>query len=249
MVGARQASYAGQKLAYTMAREVSEAGHVLVSGFAKGIDHAVHKGAQKKGSVAVFAGGVDQIFPSDFESYVEPFLETGVIVSEVPLGVFPTHQNFPRRNRIISGLSRLVVVIEAAYQSGSLLTAEYAAQQGREVAAVPGSPFDPRCKGTNKLLREGAHFVEMSWDILSLLGEVPAGAQREEFLEIKQKKEEPSDVSERVLELLTYSFIDLNELLRQIPSETYTVLEAVSSLELAGKIIRNAHNQIALRPE
>ncbi len=248
IVGARNASYAGQKLAYGLAKDLVKNGYMVTSGFARGIDHSAHKGAQEKGSIAVFAGGIDYIFPPEYEGYVEPFLETGLIVSEMPMGYQPTNQNFPRRNRLISGLSQAVVVVEAAHQSGSLLTADYAMAQGREVGAVPGSPLDARCRGTNKLLRDGAHFVENSWDIFSFLNDLQSVGQAQKAAKKQKQLTAENELEEKILTLLSYSSIDLNDLLRQIPTETPMILEALSLLELSGKIIRGAGNEVALRP-
>jgi DNA processing protein len=248
LVGARNASYASQKLTYTLARDLSEQGYAIISGFAQGIDFSAHKGAQPYGSVAVFAGGIDHIFPPEHERYVDEFLTTGVIISEMPLGHRPNQQNFPRRNRLISGLAMAVVVIEAAHQSGSLITAEYALAQGREVGAVPGSPLDVRCRGSNRLLKQGAHFVENSWDVLTFLNDLKAVhlAQRNKSTK-KPEEIEDDSLDKKILTLLSYSPIDLNDLLGQIPSKPQEILSVLSSLELSGKVIRSIGNKVALK--
>ncbi len=167
MVGARNASALGRKLAGTLARDLVEAGLVVVSGLARGIDAAAHEGALAGGTCAVVAGGVDIVYPPENTGLHERIRAQGCIVSEMPLGQAPQARHFPRRNRIISGLSRGVVVVEAAEGSGSLITANYALEQGREIFAVPGSPLDPRAGGTNRLIREGATLTESAADVLA----------------------------------------------------------------------------------
>ena len=169
IVGSRNASALGQKFAGQIAGELSEAGHVIVSGLARGIDRAAHYGALERGTAAVLGGGIDHIYPRENTELYEKIRAKGVIVSESPLGYRASAKDFPRRNRIISGLSRAVVVIEAAERSGTLITARYALEQNREVMAAPGSPLDPRTKGCNRLIRQGAHLIESSDDILDIL--------------------------------------------------------------------------------
>jgi DNA processing protein len=180
VVGARNASANGRMFAHHLAGELAAADLVVISGLARGIDTAAHDGAlgADAPTVAVIASGVDVAYPSDNALLMERIAETGAIVSERPLGAVPQARHFPRRNRLISGLSLGVVVVEAAPQSGSLITARLAAEQGREVMAVPGSPLDPRHRGTNQLLRDGATLVESAADVLAALGPlVPAPAQ------------------------------------------------------------------------
>ena len=169
IVGSRNASALGQKFAGQIAGELSEASHVIVSGLARGIDRAAHYGALERGTAAVLGGGIDHIYPRENTELYEEIRTKGVIVSESPLGYRASAKDFPRRNRIISGLSRAVVVIEAAERSGTLITARYALEQNREVMAAPGSPLDPRTKGCNRLIRQGAHLIENSDDILDIL--------------------------------------------------------------------------------
>src|SRR5690606_16573955 len=172
VVGARNASANGRMFAHSLARELAEAGLLVVSGLARGIDTAAHQGALAASSptLAVIASGVDVAYPSENAELMEQIAEEGVIVSERPLGAIPQARHFPRRNRLISGISLGVVVVEAAPQSGSLITARLAAEQGREVMAVPGSPLDPRHRGTNQLLRDGATLVESGADVIAALG-------------------------------------------------------------------------------
>ena len=153
IVGARNASANGRRLAQDIARDLGTAGFVVVSGLARGIDHAAHRGSLDSGTIAVVAGGIDIAYPPDNEELQREIGRRGAIVAEMPPGTVPQAKHFPRRNRLISGLSLGVLVVEAALQSGSLITARMALEQGREVLAVPGSPLDPRCHGTNNLRR------------------------------------------------------------------------------------------------
>src|SRR5712691_2698847 len=170
VVGARNASANGRRLARDLAAELGEAGIVVVSGLARGIDAAAHLGALEKGSVAVVAGGADIVYPEENRGLHEALARDGAILAEMPIGTEPQARHFPRRNRIISGIALGVVVVEAAAKSGSLITARYALEQGREVFAVPGSPLDPRSRGANDLLRNGATLTETAADILAQLG-------------------------------------------------------------------------------
>ena len=156
MVGSRNASGAGLKFAERLALELGQAGYVIASGLARGIDAAAHRTTLKSGSIAVLAGGQDRIYPDQHVVLLEALLPDGAAISEMPFGWEPRARDFPRRNRIVSGLSLGVVVVEAAKRSGSLITARFALEQGREVFAVPGSPIDPRTEGTNDLLKQGA---------------------------------------------------------------------------------------------
>jgi DNA processing protein len=165
VVGARIASAGGQRIARGLAQQLGQAGHVVVSGLARGIDGAAHAGALATGTVAVLGGGVDDVYPPDNAALYAQIVEQGCIVSESPVGHRAQAKDFPRRNRIISGLSRGVIVVEAEIKSGSLITARLANEQGRDVFAVPGSPLDPRSKGPNELLRQGAILCEGLEDI------------------------------------------------------------------------------------
>lgn len=184
IVGARIASAGGQRIARGLAQQLGQAGHVVVSGMARGIDAAAHEGALATGTVAVLGGGVNDIYPSEHADLYARLTEQGCVVSESPVGARAQARDFPRRNRIISGLSRGVVVVEAEVRSGSLITARLAAEQGRDVFAVPGSPLDPRARGPNELLRQGAILCEGIEDIdrafntLRTLREPPADPMR-----------------------------------------------------------------------
>ena len=169
IVGARNASALARKFAFLLARDLADAGLVVVSGLARGIDSAAHEAALEKGTIAVVAGGVDIVYPPENEALYQSIRAQGVILSEMRLGESPQARHFPRRNRLISGLARGVVVVEAAERSGSLITANYALDQGREIFAVPGSPLDPRAKGCNRLIRDGATLTENADDVLTVL--------------------------------------------------------------------------------
>jgi DNA processing protein len=176
VVGARNASTNGRRLAAALVGDLGAAGVVVVSGLARGIDTAAHHAALDSGTVAVLAGGVDLLYPPENDDLYRAIASRGLLLSEAPLGAVPQARHFPRRNRIVSGLALGVLVIEAALQSGSLITARQAADQGRDVFAVPGSPLDPRSRGTNRLIRDGALLVETAADILAQLRSLPAAA-------------------------------------------------------------------------
>ncbi|KZY00342.1 DNA-processing protein DprA, partial [Sulfitobacter sp. HI0021] len=172
LVGARNASSLGLRMARTLAAELGEAGFVVVSGLARGIDAAAHSAALAHGTIAVQAGGVDIIYPSENAELAEQIAAQGLRLSEQPIGLQPMARHFPRRNRIISGLSRATVVVEAAARSGSLITARDALDQGRDVLAVPGHPMDARAAGCNMLIRDGAVLVRSAADVLEVLPEL-----------------------------------------------------------------------------
>src|SRR5205814_5035860 len=179
IVGSRNASAAGRKFARTLAAEIAAAGYLIVSGLARGIDTAAHQAALEQGTVAVLAGGIDVVYPPENSELQDSIGSRGLLATEMTLGTVPRAEHFPRRNRIISGTSRAVVVIEAAARSGSLITARLAAEQGREVFAVPGSPLDPRCEGTNNLIKNGAALLTSSSDVIDALSTTlrqPSGA-------------------------------------------------------------------------
>lgn len=169
MVGARAASALGRRFAQTLAGELGEAGVTIVSGLARGIDGAAHHASLDTGSIAVVAGGLDVVYPPEHRDLHRQLVERGAIVSERALGLNPTHRDFPRRNRLISGLADAVVVVEASRKSGSLITARYAGEQGRDVLAAPGHPLDPRAEGVNHLLKNGAGLVESAEDVLEAI--------------------------------------------------------------------------------
>lgn len=234
IVGARIASAGGQRIARGLAQQLGQAGHVVVSGMARGIDAAAHEGALATGTVAVLGGGVNDIYPSEHADLYARLTEQGCVVSESPVGARAQARGFPRRNRIISGLSRGVVVVEAEVRSGSLITARLAAEQGRDVFAVPGSPLDPRARGPNELLRQGAILCEGVEDIdrafntLRTLREPPADPMRfdgdidDTFLD-------------RVAALLSPTPTPRDEIARALNAPVSQVAAALLELSLTGR--------------
>src|SRR5207247_3349790 len=206
IVGARNASAAGIKFAERLARDLGGAGFVIASGLARGIDAAAHRASVASGTVAVLAGGHDHIYPAEHAPLVEALIAEGAAITEMPLGWEPRARDFPRRNRLISGLALGVVVMEAARRSGSLITARFALEQSREVFAVPGSPLDPRCEGSNGLLKQGATLVTEAADVLTVLAPIlgrPAELSAEEPDAGPPALSEPGkDERERIVALL-----------------------------------------------
>jgi DNA processing protein len=182
IVGARNASAAGRKLAASLAGGLGSAGFGTVSGLARGIDTEVHRASLAGGTVAVLAGGLDRPYPPENAGLLREIIAKGAAVSEMPFGLSPRGRDFPRRNRLVSGLSLGIVVVEAARHSGSLITARFAGEQGREVFAVPGSPLDPRAEGTNDLIRDGASLVTSAADVLAILKPLAGEAERAPLL-------------------------------------------------------------------
>jgi DNA processing protein len=252
IVGARNASALARKFADTLARELGFAGLVVVSGMARGIDASAHDAALAVGTVAVVAGGVDVIYPPENEKLYAAIKNQGAIVSEMPLGEAPQARHFPRRNRIISGLARGVVVVEAAEKSGSLITAECALDQGREIFAVPGSPLDPRAKGANRLIREGATLTESADDILSVLSPILRGGFREPETPAPVPgsaalEAEADRIRAAVEEALGPAPVEIDELIRQIGAPAAAVLTVILELELAGRCARQPGNRVCWR--
>jgi len=175
IVGARNASAAGLAFTERLAHELAEDGYVVASGLARGVDQRAHRAALRTGTVAALAGGLDRIYPPEHLELAQEICARGALVSEMPLGWEPRGRDFPRRNRIVSGLSLGTIVVEAALRSGSLITARFANEQGREVFAVPGSPLDPRAEGANDLLRQGATLCTSGRDVLEALAPLRSG--------------------------------------------------------------------------
>jgi len=255
VVGARNASGLGIKFAARLAADLGAAGLVIASGLARGIDHAAHQATLGTGTVAVMAGGIDIVYPPENRSLYDEIRKRGAIVSEMPLGMAPLSRHFPRRNRLISGLARGVVVVEAAERSGSLITANYALEQGREVFAVPGSPLDPRAKGANRLIRDGATLTESADDVLTVLSPILGRGFREpsEF-EVQLPPEEQSLIEREadrvrlsVEEKLGAAPVEVDELIRQSGAPAEAVLTVLLELELAGRAQRHPGNRIAWR--
>ena len=243
IVGSRNASAIGRRFAQDVAAGVGEAGFTIVSGLARGIDAAAHMGSIDTGAVAVVAGGVDHIYPPEHANLHARIAARGAILSERPLGVSPTARDFPRRNRLIAGLSLGVVVIEAAERSGSLITARFAAEQGRDVMAAPGSPLDPRARGSNTLIREGASLIEGADDVTAVLHgsslnrtEEPGGSGFDDAPSDEAAlAEDAEQVREQVHALLSPTPTGLNEIVRYADAPAHAVLAALVELELAGR--------------
>jgi DNA processing protein len=270
LVGARNASANGRRIAAEMAAGLVQSGIVVVSGMARGIDTAAHQGALNApdgtgGTIAVVAGGIDVLYPPENGPLFERLGQEGLIIAEAPPGAEPVARNFPRRNRIVSGLSRAVVVIEAAVKSGSLITARFALEQGREVLAVPGSPLDPRCRGGNALIREGARLVEDHFQVLEALGKglgagqgaafSPAGGAKLRFHENLENYTQAIDFSENsdmeklrdsVLSLLGPSPVTVDELVRQCHCSAPVMGMVLLELDLAGRLERHPGNRVSL---
>lgn len=235
VVGARVASAGGQRFARGLAAELGQAGCVVVSGLARGIDGAAHEGALPTGTVAVVAGGVDDVYPPEHRGLYERIVADGCVVSENEPGRTAVARDFPRRNRIIAGLSRAVVVVEAELRSGSLITARLANEQGREVLAVPGSPLDPRARGTNDLIRQGAALCEGAEDVLRAL-EGFAGFHEPDRPRFFGAPAETDDaLRDRLAALLSPTPVSRDELVRAAGAPAPVVLAALTELALAGR--------------
>lgn len=255
LVGARNASANGQRMAESIARGLAEAGWLVVSGLARGIDGAAHRAALAAGgaTAGVVAGGVDQIYPPEHADLHAQMADAGLVIAEMPVGTEPTARLFPRRNRIIAGLSLGVVVIEAAPQSGSLITARFAGEQGREVLAVPGSPLDPRCRGGNRLLKDGAHLVESAEDVIfalsPLAGRVAEPGDPPPFRPNPDGAEAP-EATLREARLLVLSLLDphpvaVDELRRRCHLSPGLLQTVLLELELAGRVERHYGNKVS----
>ncbi|WP_378942236.1 DNA-processing protein DprA [Paracoccus sp. R86501] len=257
VIGARNASSLGLRMARGMAAGLGEQGLVVAAGLARGIDATAHAASLATGTIAVMAGGIDVIYPAENAQLAAQIAEAGVLVSEQPPGTEPTARHFPTRNRIVSGLSRAVVVIEAAQRSGTLITAKNALDQGREVMAVPGHPMDARASGCNALIRDGATLVRNAADVAEALEQAP----QREFVTltapppVRQVAPPPAlaaplpaelPLEDRILMQLTPSPTDENDLIRDLGAAASGVSAALLSLELQGRITRLAGGRLAL---
>ena len=235
VVGARIASAAGQRFARGLAADLGRAGLVIVSGMARGIDGAAHEGALPTGTVAVLGGGAADVYPPEHADLHARIAEDGCVVSESPPRRTATARDFPRRNRIISGLSRAVVVVEAEARSGSLITARLAGEQGREVLAVPGSPLDPRAKGTNDLIRQGAALCEGADDVLRALEGLQGLREREPRPYVPPPAPAEPGLAQRIAELLSPTPVSRDEIVRAAAAPAPAVFAALVELSLAGR--------------
>ena len=239
IVGARIASAAGQRFARGLAKDVGEAGYVIVSGMARGVDGAAHEGALPTGTVAVLGGGVDDVYPPEHAGLYARLIEQGCVISESPPGARAQARDFPRRNRLISGLSLAVVVVEAELRSGSLITARLAGEQGREVLAVPGSPLDPRAKGTNDLIRQGAGLCESADDVLRAIAAMTP-LREPDLSPYRHGPDESADsdaaLRERLADLISPTPVSRDDLVRITGAPTAAVYAALMELSLAGRV-------------
>ncbi|MBR0649555.1 DNA-protecting protein DprA [Roseomonas terrae] len=248
VVGARNASSAGRRIAEELAEALAGKGLTIVSGLARGIDTAAHEGALRAGgTVAVLPGGIDVAYPPENAKLLARIAERGAVVAESPLGTAPQNRHFPRRNRIVSGLSLGIVVVEAAHRSGTLITARLGLEHGREVFAVPGSPLDPRCRGSNDLIRQGAHLVETAEDVLDHLPEQPRQGPLFDPARMTDGPAEggedepdglgpPPEGTAQILDLIGMSPVSVDEVLRRChltPPELQAIL---TELELDGRV-------------
>jgi DNA processing protein len=240
IVGTRNSSANGERITRKIAYELGKNGIVVVSGLAKGIDTAAHESSLEGGTIGVVAGGIDVIYPRENDKLQRMLYERGLVISENMMGTIATSSNFPRRNRIISGISKGVLIVEAIEKSGTMITANYALEQGRDVFAVPGSPLDQRAFGTNFLIKNGAILTRDASDILNELGyEQPV--KKEEIEEIHQ----PSSINEEILIKLGPVATDIEELFDIVKIPTSDFNRALTELEILGKIIRKG-NKISL---
>jgi DNA processing protein len=253
IVGSRNASAAGVKFAERLAYDLGCAGFATVSGLARGIDAAAHRASATTGTVAVLAGGHAHIYPPEHAPLVDEIIGKGAAVSEMPLNREPRARDFPRRNRIISGLSVGVVVVEAARRSGSLITARLAGEQGRDVFAVPGSPLDPRAEGTNELIKQGAILVTGAGDVIDsiepIIGRGPAVLAREPAPESggQPDTEAGEDERTRILALLGPTPAAIDDLVRLSGATAAVVRTMLLELEIAGRLERHGGSLVSLK--
>jgi DNA processing protein len=250
IVGSRNASAAGMKFAQRLAHELGAAGYGIVSGLARGIDAAAHRASLASGTVAVLAGGHERIYPSDHVELLNTLVADGAAISEMPLNWEPRAHDFPRRNRLISGLALGVIIVEAARRSGSLITARMAGEQGREVFAVPGSPLDPRAEGTNGLLKQGATLVTEAADVIAalepILGRGCEMQAHEPEAPLAPDAEPGDDERSRVISLLGPTPAAIDDLVRLSHSSATVVRTVLLELELAGRVERHGGGMVSL---
>jgi DNA processing protein len=253
MVGARNASIGACRFARTLAADLGARGVTVVSGLARGLDTAAHDGALDTGTVGVIAGGIDIFYPAENEKLQRAIAAAGLLVSEMPPGTEPQARHFPRRNRIISGVSAGVVVVEATARSGSLITARYAAEQGREVLAVPGSPLDARSAGPNQLIKDGAVLVQSVDDILDAVDGLfrkPLGERARDAFTPSPPAPPPSETDlatarRTIADSLSAAPVTVDEIIRQCQLSPSVVSMIVLEMELAGRLERHPGNRVS----
>ena len=255
VVGARNASANGRRMARELGAALAAHGYLVISGLARGIDAAAHAGALEDGTAAVMAGGIDVVYPPENESLYGEIAERGLLLAEHALGTEPQARHFPRRNRLISGMAQGVVVVEGAQRSGSLISARLAGEQGREVMAVPGSPLDPRSSGCNRLLKQGAGLVEKPDDVVRILREqtVPGPAEHRDdnFNAAGTTGASPDEATldaarREVTELMGSAPVAVDEIMRECQFSPSIVTMVLLELELAGHCERHPGNRVAL---
>ncbi|MFY0597449.1 MAG: DNA-processing protein DprA [Cognatishimia sp.] len=250
LVGARNASSLGTRMARSMAKDIGQRGHVIVSGMARGIDAAAHAASLESGTIAVFGGGIDVIYPVENSELAKQIGEKGLILSEQPMGLQPRARHFPQRNRIISGLSKAVVVVEASAKSGTLITAKNALDQGRDVFAVPGHPIESRASGCNMLIRDGATLIRSGADVIEALAPIAPialeAAQQELRLDIPSPLKpttlrDTALLHRQIIDRVSHAPIAEDSLIRELQTPTEQTASALVDLELAGRILRTSN--------
>lgn len=262
VVGARNASLNGRKFTYKLAKELGQAGQIIVSGLARGIDTAAHEGALETGTIAVVAGGIDIVYPRENQKLYEDICQRGLVIAESPLGTEPAARLFPKRNRIVSGLSTGVIVMEATIKSGSLITARMAGEQGRDVYAIPGYPADPRSAGPNKLIQDGATLVTRAQDVLHNLENFTANPMGNTLFDSAPQttpdlalvgnpmpEKDTQTIHETLMEHLSQMPIGVDELSRSCHLSVSDMQMALLEMELAGRLQRLPGNRIVLLDE
>lgn len=251
IVGARNASAAACRFARGLAHDLGAEGITVVSGLARGIDSAAHHGSVDNGTIAVIAGGLDIYYPPENQALQDDIGERGLLVAEMPPTTEPRARHFPYRNRIIAGMAAGTVVVEAAPQSGSLITARLAADAGREVMAVPGSPLDPRAQGCNRLIRDGATLIQSASDVIeaisNLNGKVASPSRPFESPPPEHSVEADQDIRVRIEELLGPSPVPVDEIVRLSGGEPGAVQLVLLEMDLAGRLDRHAGNKVSLQ--
>lgn len=250
IVGSRNASGVGLKFAQTIAHDLGDAGFVIASGLARGIDQAAHRASLANGTVAMLAGGHDRIYPPEHDSLLAAIIDAGGgAISEMPLGHSPRARDFPRRNRLISGAALGVLIVEAAHRSGSLITARFANEQGREVFAVPGSPLDPRATGTNDLIKQGATLTTSASDIINAVTPImdrPVELPMEEDEPPHDDREPHETDRARIVSLLGPSPLGIDDLVRMAEASPAIVRTVLLELEMAGRLERHGGGMVSL---
>ena len=250
IVGARNASAAACRFARGLAHNLGQSDLVVVSGLARGIDSAAHDGALESGTIGVVAGGIDVFYPPENEERQKALFDRGLVVAEMPPGTEPRARHFPYRNRIIAGMSSGTIVVEAAPRSGSLITARLAADAGREVMAVPGSPLDPRTQGCNQLIRDGATLIQNAEDVMEAIRPIEPSLRSPPAAYDAGEPEQLNgdDALALVEELLGPSPAPVDEIIRLSGAPSGAVQMALLELDLAGRLDRHAGNKVSLRP-